>query len=164
MLKSVSVLMATAALGLAILVTSGTNTSASPATLSTGNDMGNLNLVEVTGRDPYRRTCLYGGCPNYTRGLGYYYHHNPNYDPGRNYGHGHFYPFRGYSFGWPWRMHQYSSGDNADWYYEGGYYYLNRNGSAHAEWCSNRYRSYKPRTNTWTSYSGQVRRCVSPYS
>jgi hypothetical protein len=36
-------------------------------------------------------------------------------------------------------------------------------GSSHVEWCLNRYRSYNPRTNTWVSYSGYVRQCVSPY-
>ena len=38
-----------------------------------------------------------------------------------------------------------------------------RYGNAHVEWCLDRYRSYNVRTNTWVSYSGQVRQCVSPY-
>jgi hypothetical protein len=68
-------------------------------------------------------------------------------------------------------------------HYHGGYYYENpwwllpmigagialshRNygySSRHVEWCLNRYRSYNVRTNTWVSYSGHVRQCVSPYS
>jgi preprotein translocase subunit Sec61beta len=68
-------------------------------------------------------------------------------------------------------------------HYYGGYYYENpwwilpmigagialshRNygnyGNNHVEWCLNRYRSYNVRTNTWRSYSGHVRQCVSPY-
>ena len=48
----------------------------------------------------------------------------------------------------------YGYGDDA--YYDGG-------GSSHVQWCLNRYRSYNPRTNTWVSYSGQVRQCVGPY-
>ena len=36
-------------------------------------------------------------------------------------------------------------------------------GSNHVQWCSDRYRSYNPRTNLWLSYSGQYRQCVSPY-
>jgi hypothetical protein len=36
-------------------------------------------------------------------------------------------------------------------------------GSAHVEWCLDRYRSYNPRTNTWVSYSGDVNECNSPY-
>jgi hypothetical protein len=36
-------------------------------------------------------------------------------------------------------------------------------GDDHVAWCSNRYRSYNPRRNTWVSYSGHVRQCISPY-
>ena len=36
-------------------------------------------------------------------------------------------------------------------------------GSRHVEWCLDRYRSYNPRYNTWVSYSGRVRQCISPY-
>jgi len=35
--------------------------------------------------------------------------------------------------------------------------------SKHKAWCANHYRSYNPRTNTWISKSGKVRKCVSPY-
>jgi hypothetical protein len=37
-------------------------------------------------------------------------------------------------------------------------------GNAHIRWCEDRYRSYNVRTNTWVSYSGEVRQCISPYS
>jgi hypothetical protein len=37
-------------------------------------------------------------------------------------------------------------------------------GDSHVQWCLDRYRSYDPRTNTWVSYSGRVRQCISPYS
>lgn len=40
-----------------------------------------------------------------------------------------------------------------------GYGYGNR----HVGWCMNRYQSYNPRSNTWMSYNGRVRQCVSPY-
>jgi hypothetical protein len=36
-------------------------------------------------------------------------------------------------------------------------------GSGHVRWCSERYRSYNRRNNTWVSYSGEVRQCNSPY-
>lgn len=36
-------------------------------------------------------------------------------------------------------------------------------GSRHVRWCSNRYRSYDPSTDTYVTYGGDVRRCVSPY-
>lgn len=37
-------------------------------------------------------------------------------------------------------------------------------GSAHVQWCLDRYRSYNPSTNLWLSYSGNYRQCISPYS
>jgi BA14K-like protein len=33
----------------------------------------------------------------------------------------------------------------------------------HIDWCANRYRSYRPRDNSYTPYSGGRRICVSPY-
>ncbi|MCO5162296.1 MAG: BA14K family protein [Mesorhizobium sp.] len=36
--------------------------------------------------------------------------------------------------------------------------------AAHADWCSSRYRSYRPRDDSYTPYSGGRRRCISPYS
>lgn len=42
--------------------------------------------------------------------------------------------------------------------YGGGY-----GGSDHVRWCSSRYRSYNPRSNTWVGYSGRVYQCSSPY-
>lgn len=35
---------------------------------------------------------------------------------------------------------------------------------AHLEWCANRYRSYRPEDNSYTSFSGEQRACVSPFS
>ncbi|MEP9389729.1 BA14K family protein [Mesorhizobium sp. KR9-304] len=34
----------------------------------------------------------------------------------------------------------------------------------HAEWCANRYRSYRLETDSYISYDGRRRPCVSPYS
>lgn len=36
--------------------------------------------------------------------------------------------------------------------------------SRHVDWCSDRYKSYNPRNNTWLSYSGRYRQCNSPYN
>jgi hypothetical protein len=33
----------------------------------------------------------------------------------------------------------------------------------HLAWCASRYRSYHPDDNSYLSYSGQLRRCISPY-
>ena len=35
---------------------------------------------------------------------------------------------------------------------------------AHVQWCSERYRSYRPEDNSYRSYSGSQRGCVSPFS
>lgn len=35
---------------------------------------------------------------------------------------------------------------------------------AHVAWCSSQYRSYRPDDNSYISYSGEVRECISPYS
>ncbi|MCJ8520485.1 hypothetical protein ABID21_003648 [Pseudorhizobium tarimense] len=34
---------------------------------------------------------------------------------------------------------------------------------AHLDWCSSRYRSYRPRDNSYTPYSGGRKQCVSPF-
>jgi hypothetical protein len=36
--------------------------------------------------------------------------------------------------------------------------------AAHAQWCADRYRSWRPEDNSYTSFSGRQRPCVSPYS
>ena len=46
------------------------------------------------------------------------------------------------------------------------YYYQPRYrgyGQRHTNWCYAQYRSYNVRSNTWVSYSGQVRQCISPF-
>jgi hypothetical protein len=35
---------------------------------------------------------------------------------------------------------------------------------SHVSWCYDRYRSYNHRTNTFISYGGQHRHCISPFS
>lgn len=34
---------------------------------------------------------------------------------------------------------------------------------AHLQWCATRYRSYRPDENSYRSYSGELRPCISPY-
>jgi hypothetical protein len=46
---------------------------------------------------------------------------------------------------------------NSNTYYRGG-------GSAHVEWCYDRYRSYRAYDNTFQPYNGPRRQCYSPYS
>ena len=44
-------------------------------------------------------------------------------------------------------------------------YYDNDNygGGGHVEWCTDRYRSYDPRSNTFMGYDGYRHQCNSPY-
>jgi BA14K-like protein len=53
-------------------------------------------------------------------------------------------------------------------YYEPEYYQPRRvyrsGGSAHVQWCYNRYRSYRAWDNTYQPYNGPRRQCWSPYS
>jgi hypothetical protein len=35
--------------------------------------------------------------------------------------------------------------------------------TAHVQWCSDRFRSYRPEDNSYRSYSGSQRECVSPF-
>ena len=37
-------------------------------------------------------------------------------------------------------------------------------GDRHEDWCRRKYRSYKVRTDTWTDYDGNTRRCNSPFN
>jgi len=54
--------------------------------------------------------------------------------------------------------------DYSDRYYDDDDYYYADAGDDHVQWCMDRYRSYNLRTNTWVSYSGRVRQCISPFS
>ncbi len=53
-------------------------------------------------------------------------------------------------------------------YYEPRYYAPRRvyrsGGSAHVQWCYNRYRSYRAWDNTYQPYNGPRQQCWSPYS
>lgn len=50
-----------------------------------------------------------------------------------------------------------------DYYYDDDYDDGGRLTSRHVRYCLNKYRSYNPRNNTWVAYSGQVKKCYSPY-
>lgn len=43
-------------------------------------------------------------------------------------------------------------------------YSVRRAGSAHIEWCYDRYRSYRASDNSWQPYDGPRRECNSPYN
>ena len=81
--------------------------------------------------------------------------HGPRYRyryPGYNYfNNGFWYP-------WPWWSY------NRGWNFEVGDAFAGGSyASNHVQWCMNRYRSYNPRTDTYTGYDGKKRRCRGPY-
>src|SRR5262245_4429458 len=53
--------------------------------------------------------------------------------------------------------------DDPWWTYDTAYVDGGGYGDAHVQWCINHYRSYNPANNTFVSYGGDVRECVSPY-
>ncbi len=81
----------------------------------------------------------------------------------------HFY--RGFYYETPWWTLPFAVDDTigSHRYYDGDYDYYDDEddeggwSNSHIEWCLKRYRSYNPRNNTWVSYSGRVRECISPF-
>ena len=75
----------------------------------------------------------------------------------------HFY--RGYYYSSPWWSLPYA-GTSIIVGSPGYAYHNHRNRDysiRHIDWCEDHYRSYDVGTNTWVSYSGEVRQCISPY-
>jgi hypothetical protein len=83
-----------------------------------------------------------------------YYRGGRRYGYGRNNGfYGNFGYFPGIAIGLGYGAVGYNS-----------YYRRDRGyGGDHVSWCLGRYRSYKPRTNTFRGYDGRDHRCRSPY-
>ena len=133
----------------------------------------------------------YGGQRYYRGGAGgyggqrYYRRQAWRYDR-RYYGQRYRYPYRNYryNYGSYWYNQPYLNfaipfyfgpyaGNYGGGYYNDNYYdddyganryaYYGGSSSRHIRWCANRYRSYNVRTNTWVSYSGKIRACISPY-
>lgn len=76
------------------------------------------------------------------------------------------YRYGGYYYENPWwllPMVGVGIGIGAAGAYDNGYYDGGGYGRRHVQWCLDRYRSYNPRNNTWVSYSGYARQCISPY-
>lgn len=81
--------------------------------------------------------------------------------------------------GYPHRRHRNDRYHNGFWFPAGAFiagaivggalsnnntYYRGGGGSAHVEWCYDRYRSYRAYDNTFQPYNGPRRQCYSPYS
>ncbi len=67
--------------------------------------------------------------------------------------------------GGAYAANRYYGDDYYDDYYDDDYGYGDGGGlsSRHVRYCLNKYQSYNPRYNTWVAYSGQVKKCYSPY-
>jgi hypothetical protein len=86
--------------------------------------------------------------------------------------------YKGYK-GYPYRRHYNDRYHNGLWFPAGAFiagaiiggaiansnsYYRGGGGSAHVEWCYDRYRSYRAYDNTFQPYNGPRQQCYSPYS
>lgn len=141
-------LVALAAMGAGLMGLSAAPASAFPVQTAPAIEAGNSSmLTEVRSRYDRNRVVVYdrhrhgmrcGSWSNHCRYRhGGYYYENP----------------------W-WLLPMVGAGIaiGAAGAHDGGGY-----GSRHVQWCLDHYRSYNPRTNTWVSYSGNVRQCISPY-
>lgn len=136
-------IMLTAAIGIAAGIGSASAAPISPAPVAPIT-ADNPNIVKVAkwDRDRHGRRCM---------------HRN---DRCRHYHRGHYYEKQ-----W-WTLPLIIGGSiMADRAYGDDYDYDYADaGDSHVQWCLDRYRSYNLRTNTWVSYSGHVRQCISPFS
>lgn len=75
---------------------------------------------------------------------------------------GYTYFYGGFWYPWPWwsNVWTFQVGENGG-YWNGGY--SSGRGSRHVSWCMGRYRSYNPRTDSYTGYDGRQHRCISPF-
>ena len=139
-------LMVGTLLGIGALAAS--SASAGPPVVPAGANANNPNIIAIATWDRER----HGSRCEYRRGECRHF-------------------YRGYYYETPWWTLPFAVGEgigsnrhyeDEDDYYddeddEGGW------SNSHIEWCLNRYRSYNPRNNTWVSYSGKVKDCISPF-
>ena len=149
MIRKICPLMVGALLGIGALAALAPSASAAPLIVHAGANADNPNIINVAkwDRERHGSRCEYrrGECRHFYRG---YYYETPWWTL----------PFAvGEGIG----SNRYYDGD--DGYYDDEDYDDGGWDSSHIEWCLNRYRSYNPRNNTWVSYSGRVRECISPF-
>ncbi len=121
---------------------------AAPPVVPAGPNANNPNIIAVAKWDRKR----HGSRCEYRRGECRHFH-------------------RGFYYETPWWTLPFATDDTigSRRYYEGDEDYFDDEGdegggsTSHIEWCLKRYRSYNPRNNTWLSYSGRVRECISPF-
>jgi hypothetical protein len=152
--------IATAVLSAAVVLTSFLPSQAMqmPAPPQVNQQEKISNVQDVQYRRYYPRRGYYGGRPGYRPGYygGYrgYRYNRPGY---RHYN-GYWYPLAAFGAGAiiggaiASQPRYYEPAPRA---YSGG--------SAHVQWCANRYRSYRAYDNTFQPYNGPRQICYSPY-
>ena len=167
MLKKSLVLLAALAMG--SLGITGVEASALPILIKpvVAADAPSANIVDVRyGGGGYHGGGRYHGGGHYNRPV-YRHGYHPNYRPGYYNG------YRGPTCrNWSNSCRFYYNG----WYYNSPWWTVpvigagvvaltngNGSGKSHKAWCSGRYKSYNPKTNTYVSSSGKLKQCNSPY-
>ncbi|MCW0000439.1 BA14K family protein [Pararhizobium sp. YC-54] len=118
----------------------------------------NVEIVQISHRDGHYRP-RYSNRRQYSDRRGYYRRGGYSYYNGHR---GYNYYRRGYREynGWWFPLGAFATGAII-----GGAIAQPpvRYGGSHAEWCYNRYRSYRAYDNTYQPYGGPRRQCISPY-
>ena len=147
MIRKIYPLAVGALLAFGALTAFGPPASPAPLMSPTGANAENPNIINVAKWDRER----HGSRCEYRRGECRHF-------------------YRGFYYETPWWTLPFAVGDSigSRRYYEGDDDYFDEDdddgwSNSHVEWCLNRYRSYNPRNNTWVSYSGRVRECISPF-
>jgi hypothetical protein len=149
MIRKICPLMVGVLLGIGALAAFAPFASAAPPVVPAGVNSGNPNIISVAKWDRER----HGSRCEYRRGECRHF-------------------YRGYYYETPWWTLPFAAGegigsnryyDGEDDYYDDDEYDNGGWDNSHIEWCLNRYRSYNPRNNTWVSYSGRMRKCISPF-
>ncbi|HUQ36856.1 MAG TPA: BA14K family protein [Aestuariivirga sp.] len=145
MIRKIFPLMVGALLGIGVLAAFAPSASAAPRVVPAGVNA-DPNIISVAKWDRER----HGSRCEYRRGECRHFYH-------------------GFYYETPWWTLPFAVGEGigSNRLYEDDedYYDDEDDGwsNSHIEWCLKRYRSYNPRNNTWVSYSGRVRECISPF-
>ncbi len=179
MKKIVSAICATA-LGATVAVTGMVPAFAAPAFMPNVEKSASTDVVQV--RDGFKwkkrngnwtgNSNKYSGTKAWSPGNKVIFRNGKNWKGGPQYGW-----YNGYR-GYPYKRHGYRY-HNGFWFPAGAFiagavigsaiannnnYNAYAGGSAHVQWCYDRYRSYRAYDNTYQPYDGPRRQCYSPYS
>jgi hypothetical protein len=135
--------VAAALIGGAMLLSGTAPASAVPVSSPAFSAPAEAGLVEKVHRRSHHHSHRYDR-----------HRHGPRYSYRRP---GFYYPYGGYYYSSPWWIGP-SVGFGITVPYVGS-----GSGSAHVQWCLDRYRSYDPSSDTFMGYDGYRHRCNSPF-